>query len=708
MTKLPELLAPAGSLEAFKAGFDAGADAFYLGYREFNARQRAKNFTEEELHLAADYAHQYGKKLYITLNTLVFNREIEGLVRLTELLRDIEADGVIVQDWGVISILREEYPDLPIHASTQMFCHNSLHAEFLRSQGVSRIILPRELTLDEIGTVMQRVPFQYEVFIHGAMCFSFSGCCLASSHLYGESGNRGGCRQVCRFPFRTSEGTVYPFSMKDLQAFEVVGKLVDMGVSALKIEGRLKNAAYVSETVSAYRKILDSYSAGASVPSMKQELTKQRESSSGYFVSGPEYNRLVQKFSTGTIGEVFGDVLHIKGKEVRIACMLKPQKGLRLRIQDARGKNIHDGTLLDFSHERDRKGREILTWKTLEPLKLDGYAAPFTVYFIGRSAPQNVRRFLEKNLKKSYSAIISLRMNVTQKNIQISTAIQGFNTQWKTEYPLKTQQSIASPLNGRECENIFSQVDKHPFQIETITCKIEENLFCPVSELKRVRRTFYQDLFSYYIQKGESERRNRFAKIMRKKKSILKKHQREENKPEFFVYSDLQTPEDSKKIDYTVYRLEVGEIPDVLPSRNVMILPPLFLSEALVVSAGEWIDSLVSKGYTCFMIPTYGWLTLMERYQSLELAAGPFFYMVNPFAADYLEKRGIHRFVLSPDIRPEDASPLDMFYNRLVPLFIQKEMFVTRLRVKEGEYFLKKTSFRPKYYREYTVVEECE
>ncbi|MFA6471163.1 MAG: DUF3656 domain-containing protein [Candidatus Latescibacterota bacterium] len=706
MTKLPELLAPAGSLETFKAGFDAGADAFYLGYRLFNARQRAKNFTEDELHLAADYAHQYGKKLYITLNTLVFDREIKDLIRLIEILGDIKADGVIVQDWGVISILREEYPDLPIHASTQMFCHNSLHAEFLRSQGVSRIILPRELTLDEIGTMMQRVPFQYEVFIHGAMCFSFSGCCLASSYLYGESGNRGGCCQVCRFPFREGEETVYPFSMKDLQATEVVGKLVDMGISALKIEGRLKNTEYVAETVSAYRKILDSYSAETFIPSMRQEISKQRESSSGYFVGGAEYDRLVQKFSKGTIGEVLGEVLHINGKEISIACTLKPQKGFRLRVQDARGKNIHEGTLLDFSHEKDRKGKEILTWKIFETLKPEGYTAPFTVYFIGRSAPQNVRLLLEKDLKNSYSATISLRVNVTQDTIHIDAAIRGVDTQWDKEYSLTTQPSVANPLNDRECAKIFAQVDTYPFQIETITCKIEENLFCPVSELKRVRRTFYQEFHSYWIENEELEKRNRFARIMKEKLLATKKHMGRKEK-RYFTYSALPGQTVSKEPEYTVYRLEVGEIPNVRPSPTVMILPPLFLSEALVVSAGEWIDTLVSKGYTCFMLPTYGWLPLMERYRSLDLAAGTFFYMVNPFAVEYFEKCGIRQFVLSPDIRPDDASPLDMFDNRLFPRSLPKEMFVTRLRVNEGEYFHKNTAFKPKYHREYTVIEEC-
>lgn len=703
--RIPELLAPAGSLEAFKAGFDAGADAFYLGYRDFNARRRAKNFTGEELHLAADYAHQAGKKIYITLNTLIFDREISDLIRLIELLREIRADAVIVQDWGIISILREEYPELPIHASTQMFCHNSLHAKFLSSLGVRRIILPRELTLDEIGAVMKQVPLEYEVFIHGAMCFSFSGCCLASSYLYGESGNRGECRQICRFPFRTQEGTVYPFSMKDLQAYEVIGKLIEMGVSALKIEGRLKNAAYVAETVSAYRKILDAYLEGAPIPSLPQELARQRESASGYFVRGPEYDRLVQKFSTGTSGEVFGKVHSIRGKEVRIDHVLKPLKGLRLRIQDARGNNIHEGALLDFSRERSRKGKEILIWKTAAALRTDGYTAPFTVYHVGRSAPKNIRRLLEKKRKKICIETLSLNLHIIQDSIHIATVAGGFPTPWEKVYPLKTMQSVSGPLNHETCEKIFSQVDKYPFQIKTIVCHIEENLFCPVSELKRVRRGFYRELLDSFLERAETERNGRHDRIMEKRAAILKNHECVEESPRFFLYADSPQPEISKKPEYTVYRLEVGETPKVPPAPYVMILPPLFVSEAMVAAAVEWVGELVSKGYTRFMIPTYGWLSLMEKYPAVDLTAGPFLYVVNPLAMEILSKRGVRNFVLSPDIRSEDAGPLARFDNRLIPLNAPKDMFVSRLQAAEGCYFLKKTALRPRYYREYTVYE---
>ncbi len=242
MKNKPELLAPAGSPETFAAAFRAGADAFYLGAGDFNARKRARNFSQEELKEATLFAHRNGRRVYITLNTLLFDDEFPDVVDLLSFLEDIRVDGVIVQDLGLMSLLRNHFPSIPIHASTQMFCHNSQQALYLKNAGASRIILARELSLDEIRSIAAAVPLEYEVFVHGAMCFFLFRCCLFSSYLHGDSGNRGRCRQPCRTPFDAGDGVAYPFSMKDLSAASLVSELVASGVSAFKIEGRLRNA----------------------------------------------------------------------------------------------------------------------------------------------------------------------------------------------------------------------------------------------------------------------------------------------------------------------------------------------------------------------------------------------------------------------------------------------------------------------------------
>lgn len=701
---IPELLAPAGSIETFRAAFEAGADAFYLGYGDFNARKRAKNFTEDELRLVAEFAHRHGRRIYLTLNTLVFDRELDAFLKLLELVREIRADAVIVQDWGVISLLREYFPDIPVHASTQMFCHNSLHAGFLRDKGIRRIILPRELSLEEIGMMTERVPMEYEVFVHGAMCFSFSGCCLASSWLYDESGNRGQCRQICRFPFREKGGECYPFSMKDMNALEFVGELARMGISALKIEGRLKNTSYVAETVAAYRAALDAVREGRSLPSTPK-LSRQRETESGYFRGRPDYFRLVSRESSGTAGELFGEVLSLTGKEIRIAAVLKPARGMRLRVQDARGRNLHEGVLLDFTRER-LENREILVWRTEEGVRTTGVVPPFTVYSTGMSAPSDTLRFLQGQVKKITVATISLEVNIGLGMVRIR-AVAGMGTEvFEREYLLATEVPRSRSLEKDECARIFSQSDTYPYFAGKVDCQVDEGLFCPIGELKEVRRTFYRDFHGWFVAReteGRVSRRNAFAKRW---SEILRQHDIVAVS-KTFVYPDAPVPlREERDPDFIACPVEIDHTPEAEPSPGVLLLLPHFVSEKSVKAWTIHLRELVSQGYVRFLAPTYGWLSLREELPEAEFIAGPYFYAVNSFAVSFLERNGVQSFVLSPDIRAEDAEPVSRFSGRLVSLNAPREMFITRLRVPDGEYRMKGAVLRPRFYREYTVIEE--
>ncbi|RPI92476.1 MAG: U32 family peptidase, partial [Spirochaetales bacterium] len=378
MTDKPELLAPAGSPETFVAAYKAGADAFYLGADDFNARKRARNFSRDELKEATLFAHRNGRRVYITLNTLLYDDEFPGIIDLLSFLEEIRIDGVIVQDLGLLAMLRDHFPALPIHASTQMFCHNSQQARYLKNAGASRIILARELSLEEIRSVAAAVPLEYEVFVHGAMCFSFSGCCLFSSYLHGDSGNRGRCRQPCRRPYDAGGGAMYPFSMKDLSASSFIGELVASGVSAFKIEGRLRNAAYVSRVVGMYRALIDGAAAGgASIRAENRAAPGQRESSGGYF-RGREYNRLVAAEKAGSSGELVGEVVSVKGSELVFASESEIAKGSRLRVVDGEGKMLHEGTLLDFA--RPRAG--LYEWKLTKRMPR---ASRMLIYHTGES-----------------------------------------------------------------------------------------------------------------------------------------------------------------------------------------------------------------------------------------------------------------------------------------------------------------------------------
>ena len=266
MTK-PELLAPAGKFDCFNAAVNAGADAIYLAGKEFGARASAENFTQDEIIKALDIAHLHDRKIYLTLNTLIKEREWERIEPFLRPLYDNGLDGVIIQDLGLISFLKEEFPLLPIHASTQMSVTGPYAANLLKDKGVIRIVPARELSLDEIISFKEETGLEIETFIHGAMCYCYSGRCLFSSYLGGRSGNRGRCAQPCRLNYTITKGDKYiekdsiryPLSLKDMCTITCLDKLIDAGIDSFKIEGRMKSPQYVAGVTSIYRKYIDMY-----------------------------------------------------------------------------------------------------------------------------------------------------------------------------------------------------------------------------------------------------------------------------------------------------------------------------------------------------------------------------------------------------------------------------------------------------------------
>src|SRR6185312_11582882 len=261
----PEVLAPAGNAEALRAAVRAGADAVYFGLQGFNARARADNFDAAALGETMRELHRHGVRGYVTLNTLVFDDELPSLEAAVRACAAAGADAVIVQDLGTVRLVRAIAPDLPIHASTQMTCADAASIELARSLGASRVILPRELSLAEIAAVRRETSVELEVFVHGALCVAYSGQCLTSEAIGGRSANRGACAQACRLPYElVVDGVLTPvgeraylLSPEDLESSALVPDLVRVGVSSLKIEGRLKGPEYVAATTRLYRKAID-------------------------------------------------------------------------------------------------------------------------------------------------------------------------------------------------------------------------------------------------------------------------------------------------------------------------------------------------------------------------------------------------------------------------------------------------------------------
>ena len=268
-----ELLAPAGSWEALEAAVNAGADAVYMGGKAFGARQYASNFDREEIQKAVYFAHMHRVRLYITVNTLVDDSELGELADYLLFLSNVGIDGIIVQDLGVIRLARQIVPDLPLHASTQMTVTNSEGVKLAAEAGMERVVLARELSLEEINTICHGTDTEIEVFIHGALCVCYSGQCLMSSLIGGRSGNRGRCAQPCRLPYKLvneagedllsgKDAGQYLLSPKDLNTLDILPQLIEAGVTSYKIEGRMKRPEYVAVVVDAYRRAIDSYLGG--------------------------------------------------------------------------------------------------------------------------------------------------------------------------------------------------------------------------------------------------------------------------------------------------------------------------------------------------------------------------------------------------------------------------------------------------------------
>ena len=250
---LPELLAPVGNPQTLDAAIEGGADAVYLGGTLFNARMNARNFDRQALLEAVEKCHRRGVKLYVTLNTQILDRQIPDALNYVVYLYNIGVDALIVADFGLARMIKAILPNFPLHASTQASGHNTDAARYLKEIGFERMVVARELSKDDIASITQNAPIETEVFVHGALCVCHSGQCLMSSVIGGRSGNRGECAQPCRLPYNGK----YPLSLKDNCLASHIPDLIKMGVSCLKIEGRMKGSDYVYATVSAYRKLLD-------------------------------------------------------------------------------------------------------------------------------------------------------------------------------------------------------------------------------------------------------------------------------------------------------------------------------------------------------------------------------------------------------------------------------------------------------------------
>ncbi|NOU60129.1 peptidase U32 family protein [Marinifilum caeruleilacunae] len=336
----PELLLPVGNPEMFHAAVKGGADAVYLGLRQFNARGRASNFTSSQLLALIKIARKNNMKVYLTLNTVIKNEELPDLLDTLNLVQKIGVDAIIIQDWGVYYLVKKHFPKITVHASTQMAHHNSLGAIYCKDKDFERVVMARELTLPELKEIRKKSDIELEIFMHGALCYSFSGMCLFSSFLGGSGANRGLCAQPCRRFYETGKEKSYVFSLKDNQAVDVLPDLMKMGVESIKIEGRLKPAEFVYNVSRAYRKVIDENDVKTAKEILAYDMGREK---TGYFLAGNVNKAITENTNTGIlIGRVEkrtkNTVIFTSNHEIKVGNRVRfkqkngePQKAVKVK-----------------------------------------------------------------------------------------------------------------------------------------------------------------------------------------------------------------------------------------------------------------------------------------------------------------------------------------------------------------------------------------
>lgn len=420
-----ELLAPAGSYEGFEAALGAGADAVYVGGAMFGARAYAQNFNEEELLRAIDVAHIHGKKLYLTVNTLLKNRELkEELVSYLEPYYNAGLDAVIVQDMGVFSLLKKEFPKLHLHASTQMTVTGPEGMKFLAEQGATRVVAARELSLQELSRMHEACPIEIEAFVHGALCYSYSGQCLMSSLLGGRSGNRGRCAQPCRLPyqvknFRAKEygkGEFCPLSLKDICTIEILPEIIEAGVTSLKIEGRMKQPAYTAGVTGMYRKYLDflfekgpaNYHVTEKDKKYLLDLFNRGGSCTGYYQmgNGPQMMAFTNEKKTGEVfletkqmkEKITGEIHLVPGSPVllHVSCQGEDAYECIGEVQYAKSQPVTEERV---RQQMDKLGNTLFIWEKLDIYMEDSVFVPMKTL---NEARHQALEDLKENLLQKY------------------------------------------------------------------------------------------------------------------------------------------------------------------------------------------------------------------------------------------------------------------------------------------------------------------
>lgn len=485
-----EILAPAGDMNALRAAVSAGANAVYLGYDEFSARAKAKNFNKKELEEAVKFAHLRNVKIYVTFNILIADFEIKRAMKSIKMLHDIGVDALILQDIGIADRIRKDFPDFELHASTQMAVNNFYGAAFLKEMGFSRVVLARETPFFEVEKIKE-LDIDIETFIHGALCVCYSGECLMSSMIGGKSGNRGECAQTCRRSYEILDfhknkiaRRLYYISPKDLNTLDDVAKVINAGGYSLKIEGRMKNPEYVYTLVSSYKKALE-----GKLKIEDKENTEQvfnRGFTKGFF-NGDFGNNFISSDRPDNRGVEIGKVISISKNFAKVVFSV----------------DVFEGDGLEFESNKGRFGFKVREfYKFGEEVNLVLHKMPTEGSKINRTYSKKLYEKVDDKIENyNFKRNLDLDLNI---NIGENPKINGKTEGFETNYELDKKVEVAKK-SGLSREKVLENISKTGdsiFEVRSVDLNLDEGAFLPISAINEMRREVVKKLENKILEKS--------------------------------------------------------------------------------------------------------------------------------------------------------------------------------------------------------------
>ena len=489
--KKVELLAPAGNMENLKYAVMAGCDAVYLGLKKFGARAFSSNFSDNEFIEAVNYCHLYGVKVYVTLNTIIYDYEVEDFLKTVDFIHKNNVDAVLIQDLGMLDLVRKTYPNLEVHASTQMHIHNLDGVKVLEKLGIKRAVLARETSIDTIKYIKENNNIELEVFVHGALCVSYSGECLMSKFIGGRSGNRGECAGACRLSYDVVDcnnnilnKNKYPISTKDLNTIYYIDKLIESGVASLKIEGRMKSKEYVYMVVKLYRDTIDNYYKTGKVIVNEEYLLKlkkifNREYTKG-FLFNINNNELINSYRPNHMGVNVGKVLNYKNGYATILLTDHVSIGSGLRVLSKNNKDV--GILVNEFYKnnklvKDAYKNDIISIKAHDKV----FKNDIVVITNDKSISNSIEDFIKNNKRKVLiSGKVSCKLGIITLEVSdgINKVVVSSNNVFKSINKSTTKEDISVKLN-----KLVNTV----YKFNSLDINIDSNLFIPLKEINGLK-----------------------------------------------------------------------------------------------------------------------------------------------------------------------------------------------------------------------------